>query len=624
MPEKKSSSKFINWNVLFVLVIILFVLTFFLRSFFIHTKEISFNYFKNELLLQQKVERINILNKQKVYVFLKHSKTQKNITVDRFQPDYYFEIGSIDFFEEELKQIQNNLTEKNKIIQTYTNDTYGWLDILSWLIPLVMIYFFWSFWRRVANASKSGGLGIFDFGKSKPHEYNYQNNIQKITFKDVAGYDEAKQEIMEVIQFLKTPNVYKSLGAKIPKGILLLGPPGTGKTHMAKAVAGEANVPFFSLSGSEFVELFVGVGAARVRDLFMKAKERAPSIVFIDEIDSIGRVRSAAASFQVNDERESTLNQLLSEMDGFDVNTNVIVIAASNRPDILDSALLRPGRFDRHVYLDLPNKNEREAIFKVHSQCFVLDSTIKHEELAALTPGFSGADIANACNEAALIAARNKKKKVELNDFQEALERIVIGPEKKSKIISQSEKKIIATHESGHAIVANQLKQMYRINKISIIPRGKTLGSTFIQFKEQEIFTLSQLLDLICVLLSGKASEEVLLNECSSGSVDDLEKATLQAYQLIINYGLNKELGSVSFNLLLQNQTNFQKPYSESTAALIDYEVRKIIKKEYERALNILIEKKQLLQFISYELLKNEVLQRDELLQIFNQRASED
>jgi cell division protease FtsH len=276
------------------------------------------------------------------------------------------------------------------------------------------------------------------------------------------------------------------------------------------------------------------------------------------------------------------------------------------------------------VYLDLPNKNEREAIFKVHSQCFVLDSTIKHEELAALTPGFSGADIANACNEAALIAARNKKKKVELNDFQEALERIVIGPEKKSKIISQSEKKIIATHESGHAIVANQLKQMYRINKISIIPRGKTLGSTFIQFKEQEIFTLSQLLDLICVLLSGKASEEVLLNECSSGSVDDLEKATLQAYQLIINYGLNKELGSVSFNLLLQNQTNFQKPYSESTAALIDYEVRKIIKKEYERALNILIEKKQLLQFISYELLKNEVLQRDELLQIFNQRASED
>ena len=310
-------------------------------------------------------------------------------------------------------------------------------------------------------------------------------------------------------------------------------------------------------------------------------------------------------------------------MDGFDVNTNVIVIAASNRPDILDSALLRPGRFDRHVYLDLPNKNEREAIFKVHSQCFVLDSTIKHEELAALTPGFSGADIANACNEAALIAARNKKKKVELNDFQEALERIVIGPEKKSKIISQSEKKIIATHESGHAIVANQLKQMYRINKISIIPRGKTLGSTFIQFKEQEIFTLSQLLDLICVLLSGKASEEVLLNECSSGSVDDLEKATLQAYQLIINYGLNKELGSVSFNIPLQNHYNFQKLYSESTAALIDYEVRKIIKKEYERALNILIEKKQLLQFISYELLKNEVLQRDELLKLLSVRYND-
>jgi cell division protease FtsH len=619
MPEKKSTNKWINWNSFFTSILILFVLFFVLRSLFARTQEISFNYFKNELLLKQKVARIDVLNKQKVYVFLNQTPPDNKGLIHKV-PTYYFEIGSIDFFEQELKQLQSNFPESKKIIQTYSNETNEWTEIAGWLVPLLVIYFFWTFWKRVNNANKLGNWGIFDFSKAKPNEFNFQNNKLKITFKDVAGYDEAKQEIIEVIQFLKTPEKYKSLGAKIPKGILLLGPPGTGKTHLAKAVAGEANVPFFSLSGSEFVELFVGVGAARVRDLFLKAKEKAPSIVFIDEIDSIGRVRSAAASFHVNDERESTLNQLLSEMDGFDENTNVIVIAASNRPDILDVALLRPGRFDRHIYLDLPNLKEREAIFKVHSQGLLIDSTIKLDELALLTPGFSGADIANMCNEAALIAARNKKTKIDLLDFQESLERIVIGPEKKSKIITNFEKKIIATHESGHAIVANRLKQMNRINKISIIPRGKSLGTTFIQFQEQDIFTQSQLNDLICILLSGKASEEVIFNECSSGSVDDLEKATQQAYQMVMNFGLNKEIGSLSFNKILQNQTNFLKPFSDSTATLIDIEVRKIIKYEYERAILILNEEKQLLQFLSYELLSKEIIKRDELIKLLNQR----
>jgi cell division protease FtsH len=620
MPDKKTTSSSFNWNrLLFVITVTLFILYVF-KNIFLNPEEITWSYFKNELVSKQNVDRVNILDKQKVFVYLKKKNgnllNDKNFSkkfIDENQPEYYFEIGSVELFQKELNELQANIPENKKIITVFSTTENNWQNILGWLIPIFIVIVFWFLLRNFLGPGKSGSTGIFDFGKSKPTEYYNQSPSLKITFKDVAGYEEAKQEIMEIIQFLKTPEIYKNLGAKIPKGILLLGPPGTGKTHLAKAIAGESDVPFFSISGSEFVEMFVGVGAARVRDLFLKAKQKAPSIIFIDEIDSIGRIRSAGAAFMVNDEREGTLNQLLSEMDGFDANTNVIVIAASNRPDILDTALLRPGRFDRHIYLELPNKSEREAIFKIHSKKLVFDSSIKFDELALQTPGFSGADIANACNEAALIASRIKKNQIGISEFNEAIERIVIGPEKKSKVISEAEKKIIATHESGHALVASNLKKLKLIHKISIIPRGRSLGSTGIIFEEQHIYTQSQLNDLICILLSGKAAEEVMLNECSSGSADDLDKATQHAYQMVINLGLNKEIGSLNFTKLNQNQYNFYPPYSESTGSLIDYEVRKIIKKEYNRAIEILTEDKPLLQFLSYELLKNEVLLKAEI-----------
>jgi len=620
MPDKKTTSSSFNWNRLLLVITVTFFILYVFKNIFFNPEEITWSYFKNELVSKQNVDRVDIVDKQKVFVYLKKKNgnllNDKNFSkkfIDENQPEYYFEIGSVELFQKELNELQANIPENKKIITVFSTTENNWQNILGWLIPIFMVIVFWFLLRNFLGPGKSGSTGIFDFGKSKPTEYYNQSPSLKITFKDVAGYEEAKQEIMEIIQFLKTPEIYKNLGAKIPKGILLLGPPGTGKTHLAKAIAGESDVPFFSISGSEFVEMFVGVGAARVRDLFLKAKQKAPSIIFIDEIDSIGRIRSAGAAFMVNDEREGTLNQLLSEMDGFDANTNVIVIAASNRPDILDTALLRPGRFDRHIYLELPNKSEREAIFKIHSKKLVFDSSIKFDELALQTPGFSGADIANACNEAALIAARTKKNQIGISEFNEAIERIVIGPEKKSKVISEAEKKIIATHESGHALVASNLKKLKLIHKISIIPRGRSLGSTGIIFEEQHIYTQSQLNDLICILLSGKAAEEVMLNECSSGSSDDLDKATQHAYQMVINLGLNKEIGSLNFTKLNQNQYNFYPPYSESTGSLIDYEVRKIIKKEYNRAIEILTEDKPLLQFVSYELLKNEVLLKAEI-----------
>jgi len=620
MPDKKTTSSSFNWNRLLFVITVTFFILYVFKNIFFYPEEITWSYFKNELVSKQNVDRVDIVDKQKVFVYLKKKNgnllNDKNFSkkfIDENQPEYYFEIGSVELFQKELNELQANIPENKKIITVFSTTENNWQNILGWLIPIFMVIVFWFLLRNFLGPGKSGSTGIFDFGKSKPTEYYNQSPSLKITFKDVAGYEEAKQEIMEIIQFLKTPEIYKNLGAKIPKGILLLGPPGTGKTHLAKAIAGESDVPFFSISGSEFVEMFVGVGAARVRDLFLKAKQKAPSIIFIDEIDSIGRIRSAGAAFMVNDEREGTLNQLLSEMDGFDANTNVIVIAASNRPDILDTALLRPGRFDRHIYLELPNKSEREAIFKIHSKKLVFDSSIKFDELALQTPGFSGADIANACNEAALIAARTKKNQIGISEFNEAIERIVIGPEKKSKVISEAEKKIIATHESGHALVASNLKKLKLIHKISIIPRGRSLGSTGIIFEEQHIYTQSQLNDLICILLSGKAAEEVMLNECSSGSADDLDKATQHAYQMVINLGLNKEIGSLNFTKLNQNQYNFYPPYSESTGSLIDYEVRKIIKKEYNRAIEILTEDKPLLQFLSYELLKNEVFLKAEI-----------
>ena len=444
----------------------------------------------------------------------------------------------------------------------------------------------------------------------------------KVSFNDIAGLKEAKIEVMEVVDFLKNPERYTKLGAKIPKGMLLVGPPGTGKTLMAKAVAGESGVPFFSISGSEFVEMFVGVGASRVRDLFRRAKEKAPSIIFIDEIDAVGRSRGKVNAFQANDERESTLNQLLTELDGFGPNTGVIVLAATNRPDVLDKALLRPGRFDRHIYLELPNKQERIEIFEVHICNLKLGNDVDIEVLAALSPGFSGADIANICNEAALIAARKKKKTVEQEDFMESRDRVIGGLERKSKIISQEEKEIVACHEAGHAVVSWYLKHVDSLLKVSIIPRGKSLGSAWYLPEERQIVTKSQFLDQICASLGGRAAEDIIFNEISSGALDDLEKVTKQAYAMVVYYGLDVEIGPLSFyDSTGKNDRILGKPYSESMAQKIDEEVRGLIMESYERTKELLIKHKSKLEKLAQLLLKKETVEKEDLESLLGKRS---
>jgi AFG3 family protein len=593
-------------------------------------EEISWVKFKNEMLLDHDVEKINIVNQEVVEVFIKKESLKKDkykkfannkIYLANYGPQYYFTIGSVEFFEQQLKEAQSHFTDKEKINEVFIKRESIWSNILTWIFPVLLLLFFLSFWRRSSSIGKGIGRSIFDFGKSGAQEFD-TGRISTVSFKDVAGYDEAKVEVMEIVEFLKHPERFTRLGAKIPKGVLLLGPPGTGKTHMAKAVAGEADVPFFSLSGSEFVEMFVGVGAARVRDLFARAKEKAPSIVFIDEIDSIGRVRGAAVSVQANDERESTLNQLLAEMDGFDANTNVIVIAATNRPDILDTALLRPGRFDRHVYLELPNKQERDAIFKVHLKPLVLDKAIDIDFIVSQTPGFSGADIANVCNEAALIAARNKKNSVGIDDFTEAIDRIIGGLEKKSKIISLSEKKIIAFHEAGHAVVSWMLKNTDPLVKVSIIPRGQSLGAAQYLPEERQITTYSQLADNLCADLGGKTAEEIIFKEASSGALDDLEKVTKLAYMMVANFGLSEKIGNVSFYDSEGSYKDFQKPFSEATAELIDSEVRLLTNVAHDRAKNIIMKHLDKLNKLAELLLKKEIVYKDELEDILGNRNS--
>ena len=444
-----------------------------------------------------------------------------------------------------------------------------------------------------------------------------------ITFEYVAGLEEAKVEVKEIVDFLKNPETYTRLGAKIPKGVMFVGPPGTGKTLLARAVAGEAKVPFFSLSGSEFVEMFVGVGASRVRDLFKTAKQSAPSIIFIDEIDTIGRSRGRAQAFQSNDERESTLNQLLTEMDGFGSNSGVIVMAATNRADILDRALLRPGRFDRHIYLELPTLQERKAIFGVHLKPINLAKGIQVEALAAQTPGFSGADIANICNEAALIAARRKKEAVDMQDFSEATDRIIAGLEKKSKIISPEEKKIIAYYEAGHATVSWLLKHVDALVKVSIVPRGKALGAAWYLPQEHQIYTKAQFMDKICAALGGRAAEELIFGEVSSGALDDLEKVTKQAYTMIAYYGLDKKLGNISYyDSTGEYERLLQKPYSEATAHLIDQEVHQLVEQAYEKTKGILLQHKPQLIQLATLLLEKEVVYQADLEQIFGKRVN--
>jgi AFG3 family protein len=495
-------------------------------------------------------------------------------------------------------------------------------SFLSWLVPIALFFFIFHFLTKAREGS-TGGASPFNFGRSTARLIE-RDGKSTVTFDHVAGLEEAKQEVKEIVDFLKDSQRYTRLGAKIPRGVIIVGPPGTGKTLLAKAVAGEAQVPFFSLSGSEFVEMFVGVGASRVRDLFKRAKEKAPCIVFIDEIDAVGRSREKNALYSgANDERESTLNQLLTEMDGFGTNSGVIVLAATNRADILDPALLRPGRFDRHIYLELPNQMERREIFKVHLKPLVLAESVNEDFLASQTPGFSGADIANICNEAALIAARRKKEHVEKQDFLDAIDRIIAGLEKKSKIISPREKKIIAYHEAGHAVVSWLLEYIDPLIKVSIIPRGKSLGAAWYLPEERQIRTLTQFTQGLCAALAGRAAEETMFDEVSSGAVDDLEKVTKEAYSMIAYFGFNKKVGNVSFyDSSRRSGGAFHKPYSEETGRLIDEEARKLIDGCYQQAKAILIEHKLELTTIAELLLQKEIIFKDDIENVLGKRGT--
>ena len=636
--EQNNESKSDNLNLNFYkknkLYVWYFILFLFLISLFyfpgksFSPKEIAWNQFYNDMFLNGDVEKLIVVNKEKVEVYIKPGRlTQKKYesvskglwNSTNKGPHFYFTIGSVEAFENKLSSISNQSIDKGGIDIRYVTIEKSWfISLLSWVLPFALLFYIWFFAaRRMSNmgGGMKGGIGsFFDFGKSNPVVYSQQDGKMLITFKDVAGYEEAKIEVMEIVEFLKHPDTYTALGAKIPKGVLLVGASGTGKTLMAKAVAGEAQVPFFSLSASEFIEMFVGVGASRVRDLFKKAKQKSPCIIFIDEIDTIGRIRSKALTFQSNDERESTLNQLLAEMDGFAPNEGIIVMAATNRSDILDPALLRPGRFDRHIILDLPTKSEREAIFKVHSKNLLIDKTLDLDFLASQTPGFSGADIANVCNESALIAARKKKKAIQSVDFFDAIDRIVGGIEKKSKIVSKEEKKIIAYHEAGHVITAWMLKHVDPIVKVTIIPRGKSLGSSWFLPEERQLITASQFKESLVVSLGGRAAEELIFNECSSGALDDLEKVTKQAYSMVAHLGMNETIGSVSYydsNGMYEN--SFQKPYSEDTAKIIDEQVRLLIQQSENNAKELIQKNMNKLHSLAELLQKNEIIYKAEL-----------
>ncbi len=526
-------------------------------------------------------------------------------------------------FEGNIEKTNENLKKAHKSVISYEPKTeVDYLgSILSFLLPIIILVVIWMFvMRRMGGGSGGGGGGsqIFNIGKSKAKVYE-KGKSTNITFQDVAGLSEAKVEIEEIVEFLKNPKKYTELGAKIPKGALLVGPPGTGKTLLAKAVAGEAQVPFFSLSGSDFVEMFVGVGASRVRDLFKQAKEKSPSIIFIDEIDAIGRARGKNNSFGSNDERENTLNQLLTEMDGFGTNSGVIILAATNRADVLDSALMRAGRFDRQIYVDMPDINERKEIFAVHLKPIKMDEKMDIDFLAKQTPGFSGADIANLCNEAALIAARHGKNHVEKQDFLDAVDRIVGGLEKKNKIITLSEKKAIAFHEAGHATTSWLLEYAHPLVKVTIVPRGRSLGAAWYLPEERSITTTEQLLDEMCSALGGRAAEQLIFGKISTGALSDLEKVTKQAYAMVSVYGLNEKVGNISF-YDSQGRDSFTKPYSDDTARIIDEEVSKLIEFQYQRALQILTDNKDKLTALAEKLLTSEVIFKEDLEAIFGVR----
>ncbi len=537
-------------------------------------------------------------------------------------PAYELNFGDLQNFENAINVvIQENNLETEVTFEVESN-VFG--DLILTILPFALLIVVWIFiMRRMAGGGGGGGGQIFNIGKSKAKLFDEKTDT-RTSFKDVAGLEGAKEEVEEIVEFLKNPKKYTSLGGKIPKGALLVGPPGTGKTLLAKAVAGEAKVPFFSLSGSDFVEMFVGVGASRVRDLFKQAKDKSPAIIFIDEIDAIGRARGKNNITGSNDERENTLNQLLTEMDGFGTNTNVIVLAATNRADVLDTALMRAGRFDRQIYVDLPDLNERKEIFEVHLKPIKIDETIETDFLARQTPGFSGADIANICNEAALIAARKNKKKVGRQDFLDAVDRIIGGLEKKNKIITPAEKEAIAFHEAGHAMVSWFLEHAAPLVKVTIVPRGRSLGAAWYLPEERQIVRTEQMLDEMCATLGGRAAEKVIFDKISTGALSDLEKVTKQARAMVSVYGLNDKLGNITYyDSSGQDAYGFTKPYSEETAQLIDQEISKLIESQYQRAIELIEEKKDKLTLLAKRLLEKEVIFKDDLEEIFGKRPYE-
>ena len=574
------------------------------------------------------IEKIDIVNKREVKVYLTDEASSQDVHKGTVNPyfslsgrsaNYKFELGDLQNFENSLKkkEDENNLT----IDINYVTEQNIWGDLLLSMLPFVIIIGIWIFIMRKMSSGGSGGGGqIFSIGKSKAKLFDEKTDV-KTSFKDVAGLEGAKEEVQEIVDFLKNPTKYTSLGGKIPKGALLVGAPGTGKTLLAKAVAGEAKVPFFSLSGSDFVEMFVGVGASRVRDLFKQAKEKSPAIIFIDEIDAIGRARGKSNMTGSNDERENTLNQLLTEMDGFGTNTNVIVIAATNRADVLDKALMRAGRFDRQIFVDLPDVRERKAIFKVHLRPLKKATNLDVEFLSKQTPGFSGADIANVCNEAALIAARKNKKSVSKQDFLDAVDRIVGGLEKKNKIITPDEKKAVAYHEAGHATVSWMLEHAAPLVKVTIVPRGQSLGAAWYLPEERLIVRPEQMLDEMCAALGGRAAEKVIFNKISTGALSDLEKVTKQARAMVTVYGLNDKVGNLTYyDSSNGNYYGFTKPYSERTAETIDKEISSIIEKQYQRAIKLLEDNKSKLIELAEVLLDKEVIFKDNLEKIFGSR----
>jgi len=575
------------------------------------------------------VAKIEIINRRIAKVYLTqeakakevHAKTKSTSILDNAgDADYQFEFGDLQNFENRIDDIK----EESKVSPIIKHDTEEnrLMDVLLTLLPFVVIIGIWIFIMRRMSSGAGGGAGgqIFNIGKSKAKLFDEKTDV-KTSFKDVAGLEGAKEEVQEIVDFLKNPEKYTALGGKIPKGALLVGPPGTGKTLLARAVAGEAKVPFFSLSGSDFVEMFVGVGASRVRDLFKQAKEKSPSIIFIDEIDAIGRARGKNNFSGSNDERENTLNQLLTEMDGFGTNSNVIVIAATNRADVLDKALMRAGRFDRQIYVDLPDVRERKEIFEVHLRPIKKEENLDTDFLSKQTPGFSGADIANVCNEAALIAARKEKKAVGKQDFLDAVDRIVGGLEKKNKIITSGEKKAIAFHEAGHATVSWMLEHAAPLVKVTIVPRGQSLGAAWYLPEERLIVRPEQMLDEMCATMGGRAAEKVIFNQISTGALSDLEKVTKQARAMVTIYGLNEKLGNITYyDSSGQTEYGFTKPYSESTAEMIDKEISNIIEEQYQRAIKLLENNKDKLTLLANELLEKEVIFKESLERIFGER----